>query len=157
MKLIIRIVAVLFGIYILIVVAFESLLGYYQPQGGNTIVITTYDGSEGSERVVTELASNGQRYIAVNHWPRAWYYRLLDNPRITVAKEDEVTEHVAVAVEGVEQDPAHVVGREVHRPDHPVEAAAAQPAARARAGLRRFWDRRGTRTSRSSRSCRRGI
>ncbi|MAV25401.1 MAG: hypothetical protein CMQ05_04680 [Gammaproteobacteria bacterium] len=106
MKLTLRIVGVLFGLYILIVIAFESLLGYYQPQGGNTIVITTYDGDEGADRVVTEIASDGQRYIAVNHWPRAWYYRLLDNPRVTVAKEDTVTEHVAVAVavEGDEHD-----------------------------------------------------
>lgn len=104
MKLTIRIVGILFGIYILIVIAFESLLGYYQPQGGNTIVITTYDGDVGTDRVVTEIASNGQRYIAVNHWPRAWYYRLLDNPRISVTKDDQVTEHVAVSVEGDEHD-----------------------------------------------------
>ena len=104
MKLTLRIVGVLFGIYILIVIAFESLLGYYQPEGGNTIVITTYEGDEGTDRVVTESASVGQRFIAENHWPRAWYYRLLDNPRVTVAKEDMVTEHLAVAVEGDEHD-----------------------------------------------------
>ena len=104
MKLAIRIIGILFGFYILIVVAFESLLGYYQPQSGNTIVITTYDGEEGADRVVTELASNGQRYIAVNHWPRAWYYRLLDNPRITVTKDEITSENIAVSVEGEEQD-----------------------------------------------------
>ena len=103
MKLAIRIIGILFGFYILIVVAFESLLGYYQPQSGNTIVITTYDG-EGADRVVTELASNGQRYIAVNHWPRAWYYRLLDNPRITVTKDEITSENIAISVEGEEHD-----------------------------------------------------
>ena len=104
MKLAIRIIGILFGFYILIVVAFESLLGYYQPQSGNTIVITTYDGEEGADRVVTELASNGQRYIAVNHWPRAWYYRLLDNPRITFTKDEITSENIAVSVEGEEHD-----------------------------------------------------
>ena len=104
MKLAIRIIGILFGFYILIVVAFESLLGYYQPQSGNTIVITTYDGEEGADRVVTELASNGQRYIAVNHWPLAWYYRLLDNPRITVTKDEITSENIAVSVEGEEHD-----------------------------------------------------
>lgn len=104
MKLAVRIIGILFGFYILIVVAFESLLGYYQPQSGNTIVITTYDGEEGADRVVTELASNGQRYIAVNHWPRAWYYRLLDNPRITVTKDEITSENIAVSVEGEEHD-----------------------------------------------------
>ena len=104
MKLAIRIIGILFGFYILIVVAFESLLGYYQPQSGNTIVITTYDGEEGADRVVTELASNGQRYIAVNHWPRAWYYRLLDNPRITVTKDEITSENIAISVEGKEHD-----------------------------------------------------
>ncbi|MAW28675.1 MAG: hypothetical protein CMP98_07740 [Gammaproteobacteria bacterium] len=104
MKLAIRIIGILFGIYILIVVAFESLLGYYQPQGVNTIVITTYDDEEGADRVVTELASNGKRYIAVNHWPRAWYCRLLDNPRITVTKDEMTNEHIAISVEGEEHD-----------------------------------------------------
>ena len=65
MNLALRIIGILFGFYILIVVAFESLLGYYQPQSGNTIVITTYDGEEGADRVVTELASYGQRYICL--------------------------------------------------------------------------------------------
>ena len=104
MKLAIRIIGILFGFYILIVVAFESLLGYYQPQSGNTIVITTYDGEEGADRVVTELASNGQRYIAVNHWPRAWYYRMLDNPRVTVTKDEITSENIAISVEGEEHD-----------------------------------------------------
>ncbi len=104
MKLAIRIIGILFGFYILIVVAFESLLGYYQPQSGNTIVITTYDGEEGADRVVTELASNGQRYIAVNHWPRAWHYRLLDNPRITATKDEITSQKIAVSVEGEEHD-----------------------------------------------------
>ena len=104
MKLAIRIIGILFGFYILIVVAFESLLGYYQPQSGHIIVITTYDGEEGADRVVTELASTGQRYIAVNHWPRAWYYRLLDNPRITVTKDEINSENIAISVEGEEHD-----------------------------------------------------
>ena len=68
-------------VYVGIVVAFESLLGYFQPENQRTLVITTTDG-DGNEfdRVLARLESQEQVYIAVNHWPRAWYYRVLTSP-----------------------------------------------------------------------------
>ena len=51
-----KIIAVLFGAYVLVVIAFESLLGWNQPQGGNTLVITTRDSSgTPKDRVVSRL------------------------------------------------------------------------------------------------------
>ncbi len=53
-------------------IVFESLLGVFQPAGQGTFVMTTTaeDGTR-NDRVVAHLESNGQRYVAVNHWPRA--------------------------------------------------------------------------------------
>ncbi len=91
--------------YVGIVVAFESFLGYTQPQFPNTIVITTVDDAgDKHDRVVSELESNGHYYVAVNHWPRAWYYRILDNPDVTVTTERETGDYTAVEVMGSEHD-----------------------------------------------------
>ena len=91
--------------YVAIVVIFESLLGYMQPQGEQTIVISTMnDEGETSGRVVSRLESNGQLYVAVNHWPRMWYYRLLDNPNVKVTIDDVTGDYLAVPVDGEEHD-----------------------------------------------------
>ena len=83
MKLV-KIVAVVLVLYVGLVAAFESFLGYRQPGGtGNTMVITTVD-ADGTrhDRVVSRLESAGQLYVAANHWPRAWYRRALANPDV---------------------------------------------------------------------------
>ncbi len=67
MKAVMRI-AVVFLVYVGIVIAFESLIGYFQPAGETTLVITTTseDGTP-NDRVVSRLESNGQLYVAANH------------------------------------------------------------------------------------------
>ena len=67
-------------LYVLVVVGFESMLGYTQPENQGTLVITTYDNGEANERVVTRIHVDDELYVAVNHWPRLWYWRLLDEP-----------------------------------------------------------------------------
>ena len=91
--------------YIGLVVLFESSLGYFQPEAGNTVTITTIseDGQE-FRRVVSLLTSNGQLYIAVNHWPRAWYRRLRLNPSMRMEREGVDAPYTAVEVTGSEYD-----------------------------------------------------
>ncbi len=91
--------------YVLIVVAFESILGYNQPEFDGTLTITTFnDDGESFDRVVTGLKTNDKLYVRVNHWPRAWYYRLLDNPDIKVTIDSETQDYLAVDIEGEEYD-----------------------------------------------------
>jgi hypothetical protein len=98
MKLV-KIVVVLLLVYVGIVVAFESLLGYFQPQGGNTIVITTTDAAgTAKDRVVSRLDSNGQIYVAANHWPRAWYRQVLNNPQVELTIDGERAPFTAAPV-----------------------------------------------------------
>ena len=100
-----KIVAIVVLVYIGIVVAFESLIGYFQPTAGSTLVTTTFDGNgTPHDRVVSRLESNGQLYVAANHWPRAWYNRALENPEVQVTRDSEKGDYRAVPVTGAEHD-----------------------------------------------------
>ena len=99
-------------IYIGIVALFETWLGITQPRGDNsrTMVITTTDSSgEPHDRVVTRIESEGQLYVAVNHWPRLWYWRILDNPAVQINIKDVVGDYTAVELEGKEYDRINAV------------------------------------------------
>ena len=101
----VKIIAILVLVYVGIVVTFESLLGYFQPQGETTLVLTTMDedGTAG-DRVLASIQIEDQLYVAVNHWPRAWYYRALDNPNVEVTLDGEKGAYTAVSVSGEEGD-----------------------------------------------------
>ena len=100
-----KIVAIGFVVYLGIVVAFESLIGYFQPRSGATLVITTFDGDGAPhDRVVSRLESDGRLYVAANHWPRAWYHRALENSDVQVALDGQKGDYRAVPVAGVEHD-----------------------------------------------------
>jgi hypothetical protein len=89
--------------YIGSVVWFEARLGYNQPQNSSTIVIATFDDDgTRSERVVRLTVLDDKKYIAANHWPRAWYRQALDNPQLEVKEEDSFNPYVAVALQGDE-------------------------------------------------------
>ncbi len=100
-----KILAIVLLVYVGIVVAFESLIGYFQPSSGSTLVITTFDG-DGTphDRVVSRLESDGQLYVAANHWPRAWYNRALENPEMQITLDGEKADYRAVPVMGMEHD-----------------------------------------------------
>ena len=94
-----------FLVYVGIVFTFESLLGYFQPAGQGTLVITTSaeDGSL-SDRVLGRLENNGQLYVAANHWPRAWYTNALANPNVQVSVDGTKSAYRAVPVSDTEHD-----------------------------------------------------
>jgi len=100
-----RIAAIVALVYVGIVVAFESSIGYLQPTGGSTLVITTFD-RKGTphDRVVSRLESGGRLYVASNHWPRSWYRRALENPAVQITVDGEKGDYRAVPVTGVEHD-----------------------------------------------------
>ena len=93
----IKIAAVVVLIYVGIVVVFESLLGYFQPSGGGTLVLTTTDEQHNErERVLSRIESQGKLYVAANHWPRAWYNEVLANPQVQVTLDGEKGAYVAL-------------------------------------------------------------
>jgi hypothetical protein len=87
-------------LYVAIIITFESMIGFFQPEAGTTLVITTTDESgNSSDRVLARLASDGQIYVAANHWPRAWYKEARANPKVLAAFEGGKGEYLAVPVD----------------------------------------------------------
>ena len=100
----VKILLIVALVYVGIVAAFESLLGYLQPAGGSTLLITTFDADGAAhDRVVSRLDSGGQIYVSANHWPRAWYRRALAIPDVEATIDGVKGEYRAVPVSGEEQ------------------------------------------------------
>ena len=87
-------------LYVLVVVGFESMLGYTQPENQGTLVITTFDDGEPHDRVVSRIHIDDELYVAVNHWPRLWYWQLLDEPVVRIRYGDTDALFRAIPVEG---------------------------------------------------------
>ena len=87
-------------LYVLVVLGFESMLGYTQPENQGTLVITTFDDGEPHDRVVSRIHIDDELYLAVNHWPRLWYWQLLDEPVVRIRYGDTDDLFRAVPVEG---------------------------------------------------------
>ena len=101
----VKIIAIVFAVYVGIVILFESLLGYYQPAGQTTMIITTTSAvGVVNDRVLARLESNNQLYAAANHWPRAWYNQALANPEVMAVVDGVEGAYLAVPVTGEEHD-----------------------------------------------------
>jgi uncharacterized pyridoxamine 5'-phosphate oxidase family protein len=100
-----KILAIVILIYVAIVAAFESLIGFMQPAGGSTLVLTTFDpDGTAHDRVLAHLDSGGKVYVSANHWPRAWYHRVLKNPDVEATIGGTKGNYRAVSVTGEEAD-----------------------------------------------------
>ena len=100
-----KIAIILLVLYALLVVLFESSLGYFQPESASTLQIATInaDGTV-NQRILARIDSAGQLYVAANHWPRAWYREALANPSVEVNLENGQGSYISVPVEGAEHD-----------------------------------------------------
>jgi hypothetical protein len=100
-----KILAIVLLVYVLIVAAFESLIGFIQPAGGSTLVLTTFDGDgTAHDRVLARLDTDGKVYVSANHWPRAWYRRALANPDVQATLDGVKGNYRVVSVTGPEAD-----------------------------------------------------
>jgi len=102
---ILKILGILAAVYVGIVVLFESLLGYFQPTYATTLTITTTDeNGNPTDRVLAGIESDDKLYVAANHWPRAWYRAVHDNPDVKVTRDGVTGDYVAVDVTPAEHD-----------------------------------------------------
>ena len=93
----VKLIVISLVVYIGIVVAFESMIGIFQPANQSTLVIiTTDEGGNSNDRVLSRLDSNGQLFVSANHWPRSWYNEALANPNVQVTLEGETGNYLAV-------------------------------------------------------------
>ncbi len=106
----VKLFVIVLGGYIGIVVAFESLIGFFQPRGRavgevTLVITTTAEDGNTNDRVLSRLESSGQLYVSANHWPRAWYDQALKNPDVEIALDGErMAAYLAVPVTGEEHD-----------------------------------------------------
>ncbi len=100
----VKIIGILILVYIGIVVAFESAIGYYQPSNQGTLVISTTDEDGATnDRVLARIESSDQLYVAANHWPRAWYSNALENRNVQVDLGEGKKDYLVVPIEDDEQ------------------------------------------------------
>ncbi|NKB98240.1 MAG: hypothetical protein GKR90_07065 [Pseudomonadales bacterium] len=109
MNLPVKILVIVLALYVGLVVVFESLLGYYQPRGEENLVITlTEDDGSKTERVLSLFESQGELYLAANHWPRAWFSQVKENPDVHIefggAHSAESGDYTTVLVSGADHD-----------------------------------------------------
>ena len=100
-----KIIGIVLIAYLGVVVLFESALGYFQPQGDDTLILPV-KGDEGpSLRVLSRIEVDDQLYVAVNHWPRGWFNfnKVLENPEVKITIGDETAEYRAVKVTAVDE------------------------------------------------------
>jgi hypothetical protein len=100
-----KILAIVLLAYVAIVAAFESLIGFIQPAGGSTLVLTTFDADgTAHDRVLARLDMDGKVYVSANHWPRAWYRRALANPDVQATLDGAKGNYHVVSVTGPEAE-----------------------------------------------------
>lgn len=109
MNLPVKILLVVVGLYVALVAAFETWLGYSQPRGEQNLVITlTEDDGSKTQRVLSLFESQDQLYLAANHWPRAWFNQVKENPDVHIEfgaeRAEQSGDYTAVYVEGAEHD-----------------------------------------------------
>ena len=100
-----KLIAISLAVYVGMVIAFESMLGLFQPASQTTLVITTTaeDGAT-HDRVLARIESNGQLFVSANHWPRAWYRRALENPSVRVTTDGVQGDYLVVPATDEEAD-----------------------------------------------------
>ena len=77
----------------------------FQPQMGDSIVLTSTDAEGNSyDRVLSPIDQGDTLFIAANHWPRAWYHRVLENPDVTITRGGVKTDYRAVPVSSEERE-----------------------------------------------------
>lgn len=90
---------ILFVIYAAIVTLFETWLGFSQPSNEGTLRIFVTDGDGNSRaRVLAKISVDDKLYVAVNHWPRTWYWQVLDHPAVEVEVDGKRSAYTAVEV-----------------------------------------------------------
>ncbi len=98
----------IFGVYVLFVLLFESvLLGYLQPDfdAYPMVQLTTTDESGTTQtRKLALFPTDEKLYLSAHHWPRGWFKRAIHNPQVTAEIDGVSANYTAMRVEGEEFD-----------------------------------------------------
>lgn len=97
---VVRWVAIVLGIYVVLGLALDGMIAYFQPTGPSTGVLRTFD-DQGMphDRVLGVHEDGGTLWVESGHWFRGWYHRLQRNPDVELIREGEVQAYRAVPVD----------------------------------------------------------
>lgn len=99
MKLV-KTVLVLIAVYLGFGLLFEAAIGHFQPEGGRSATLRTFDpDGTAHDRVLLLHDDNGQLWVESGHWFRGWYNRLLENPEVALVSGGDVSPFTAVPVD----------------------------------------------------------
>ena len=97
---VIRIAAIILGVYILLGLTVDAAIGYFQPQAGSTAVLRTFDqAGTPHERVLALHDDGGTLWVESGHWFRGWYHGALANPDVELIRGGEARPYRAVPVD----------------------------------------------------------
>lgn len=100
---VVRILAILLGIYVALGLSLDAAIGYFQPQQGNTAVLRTF-GPDGAPRdtVLALLEDGDQLWVESGHWFRGWYHRVRANPDVELVRGGVARPYRAVPLDSPE-------------------------------------------------------
>ncbi len=112
---ILRVVAIVFGVYVLLGLSLDAAVGYFQPRDDTTAVLRTFDADGGMhETVLRPRTGDDQLWLVSGQWFRGWYYRALANPDVELQRGDTVAAYRATPVDSP-QDMAAILHLERER------------------------------------------
>ena len=95
----IRIALILLGVYVLLGLAADAAIGWFQPRAGSTAVLRTFDAAGTPRDTVLALHDDGGTlWVESGHWFRGWYHRAVANPDVELIRGEEVGKYRAVPV-----------------------------------------------------------
>ena len=96
----VRIAAILLGLYVVLGVSLDAAIGFLQPQQPNTAVLRTFDASGGSKDTVLGLLDDrGQLWVESGHWFRGWYRRVVANPDVELVRGGQAAPYRATPLD----------------------------------------------------------
>ena len=99
-----KIIAIIGGVYVVLALLLDSAIAYFQPEGGDrTAVLRTFDeAGQSYDRVLLLLNDGGQLWMESGHWFRGWYHQALANPKVALVQDGQETPYLAVPVNAPE-------------------------------------------------------
>ncbi len=100
---IVRIAVIVIAVYVVLGLALDGAIGYFQPQSAKTAVLRTFDeAGNAQETVLSLLDDDGTLWVESGHWFRGWYHRLVANPDVELVRDGEAETYRAVPVDTAE-------------------------------------------------------
>ncbi len=96
----IRWLVILLGIYVILGLSLDGLIGYFQPSGETTGVLRTFDErGQPHDTVLGVLEDQGTLWVESGHHFRGWYHRLTRNPDVELIRNGDTRPYRAVPVD----------------------------------------------------------